>query len=271
MTEIRTWTRQRDGEVSYNCGEDFPRLTRLPVAFHEFLENQVPEIAAEHSARFERMLRDLLSEAGAEPANIQSSVESWSDLSSLQRLLLEYACSLLRIRAASSDDELSVPRERFWRANLYPVYYMFKAALEMMERESALELLKQFVDVRRKALTDPIPDLPDPGRWWDELEAPCEVTEGVAARFGQGKIAFRVESCILHDVMTPLGDPELADIVCCYGDKSGFEALNPNLVFTRTTTLMDGPYCDACMHDRRFVDTIDHPDHEFFQQLSHES
>jgi len=66
-------------------------------------------------------------------------------------------------------------------------------------------------------------------------------------------------------MMIPFNDPELAYLACCYSDKSGFEAENPNFAYTRTKTLIQGdPYCDGCWHDKRHVEKIEHPEEEFY-------
>ncbi|MFC2079457.1 L-2-amino-thiazoline-4-carboxylic acid hydrolase [Candidatus Bipolaricaulota bacterium] len=270
MTEIRAWTRARDGKVSYEYSRELQRLASIEKDLNVFLTEHSPELATLHRTKAEEVFRNVVSESpfDHEAVELPAFQTLLSEVNPLQRLMLTYACILVGLNAEDSADEVPISREAQVRTQMYPVFYLFQALLRTSERDSALALLKDFVDGRMKSLTPSQPDLPDPGQWWDELETPSDVTEGVAARFGRGKIAFRVDNCILHDVMEPLGDPELADVVCCYGDKSGFEALNPNLVFTRTDTLMTGPYCDTCMHDKRFVDDIEHPDHEFFQGLS---
>ena len=105
--------------------------------------------------------------------------------------------------------------------------------------------------------------------FWDDLEGEQHDVTQVAARLHRGRIAFRVERCLWADVLASLDDPEIAHASACYGDFSQITARNPNLVLTRTTTLVEGgPYCDTCIHDKRHVGSIEHPNRAFFDALS---
>lgn len=136
--------------------------------------------------------------------------------------------------------------------------------------DAAIPFLKDYIDTRTRRLTTEDPSLRDLDHWWDELVDPDSQlpTSGIASRFHRGKIAFRIDRCLLHEVMAPLGDPEISFLVCCYGDTANVEAINSNFTYTCPLTLVKGdPYCDKCIHDGRFVDAIEHPGRSFYDGL----
>ncbi|MGY5854551.1 MAG: hypothetical protein RTU92_13365, partial [Candidatus Thorarchaeota archaeon] len=83
----------------------------------------------------------------------------------------------------------------------------------------------------------------------------------------ESKYIVRVENCMVHEALKEFDDSELEDIVYCSGDFSRIRILNPNFVLTRTCTLMNGPYCDACVHDSRIVQEFEHPTRKFYDSM----
>jgi hypothetical protein len=138
-----------------------------------------------------------------------------------------------------------------------------------MGREKAIEYLKNYIDQQKYQSRAKLVDL---DHFWDEKQhGHYYRTGGISFRFNKGKIAFRDDKCLSYELMKPLSDPELAYIICCYGDTAGVEASNSNFVFTRSKTLIEGDsYCDPCMHDKRYVSQINHPRDEFYRSLDAE-
>jgi hypothetical protein len=132
-----------------------------------------------------------------------------------------------------------------------------------------IEFLKVYIDTAIYDQTEPDLELQDLDHFWNrEPEDSPYPGNGVQFRFSKGKQGSKVTRCMGHELLAPFGDPELANLTACYGDKAQIEAQNPNFVFTRSTTLaLGGPYCDTCLHDKRHVAEIEHPGPEFSENL----
>jgi len=176
--------------------------------------------------------------------------------------------SLLSIRSNTAADEIEVTRIAAARARLFPMYYQMLALCDLIDRAEAIPFIEAYIEKWMAEQTKTDDSIEDPSRFWDALERPIHETGEIAARLHRGKIAFRIERCLWADVMQPLDDSELSHAFTCYSDSPQIGAINPNFVLTRTMTLMQGdPYCDICIHDRRHVESIEHPSHEFFDSL----
>jgi hypothetical protein len=156
------------------------------------------------------------------------------------------------------------------KAVLHPVYHRYEALCEVMGREPGIELIKDYIDTRVYELTEPDLDLEDLDPLWEHWTTERETPPHgeIQFRISRGKVGGRVDRCMRHEVLLSFNDPELAHLVACYSDKSEIEARNPNIVFSRTTTLAKGgPYCDNCVQDKRHVEKIEHPPQEFYVNL----
>ena len=91
-----------------------------------------------------------------------------------------------------------------------------------------------------------------------------EQGDRLVASVENGRYIFRVDRCALQEALKEFNDPELSDIVACYGDYTVFKYINENFVLTRTQTLMNSSYCDSCIHDTRIVEKIEHPTKQFY-------
>ncbi len=269
MAETRAWDRHRDGLVPFNCKRELERLASIEQDLAGFIDTQAPDLTSAYRERAAATLDALLGESGDSQKSIRRPMldSLCTDASPLQITVMMYGISLLGLPPEAVTENMSIPRETQVLARMAPMLRLFQALFEVTDREHAHTLLRAFIDDRFSRLTEAELEIQNLDRWWEMTARTSEVTTGVVTRINTGKLAFRTDTCILHEVMLPLGNPELVDIVCCYGDRAGFEALNPNLRFTRTTTLMTGPYCDTCMHDIRHSDDISHPEHKFFRSM----
>ena len=266
MTEIcRTTLCDANATVLYRLSEHLPRLRFIFDAFVGHVAERVPELASPlrdmAKCRFRNLVEDTevrLNLAGFEPL--------LPPLDDFQRPRLEYVLDLLGIRGDA--DEVEITRMAATRARLFPMYYQMLALCDLMGRTEAIPFIEAYGDRWMAEQTKTDDALEDPGRFWDALKGPVRETGEIAARLHRGKIAFRVERCLWADAMRPLEDPELSHAFTCYGDFPQIAAINSNFVLTRTMTLMQGaPYCDTCIHDRRHVESIEHPTRKFFDSL----
>jgi hypothetical protein len=263
MREIRRTTLcDANGSVSFRPADHVSQLQAYFDAFVEYVAERLPEQAARFRRAVEEKFHALTPNGGCEAGG--------SELDSLQHARRAYVLMLLGI-PDTHQREAQVTRFAGTQSRLYPMYYQVLALSELIGRQEAIPLVEAFVDRWMAEQTTPDLSLEDPGRFWDDLEGSVQQTSQVAARIQRGKIAFRVSECLWANVMRPLGDPDLSHTFTCYGDFSQVPAIHPDFVLTRTVTVMqDGPYCDTCIHDRRFVDEIVHPDREFFDALETE-
>ncbi len=269
MPEIRrTNLCDVDSTAPFSLAKQLPRLRFIFDAFLAHVAETLPDLVDP--------LRDI---ATCKFRNLsgnrddQELLAAFEDLlpalDELQRARLAYVIDLLDIRQYTASDEIETTRINTTRARLYPMYYQMLAFCELIGRREAIQFIEAYTDRWMAEQTTTDESLEDPGRFWDSLDGPNHETEEIAARLGRGKIAFRVEQCLWAKAMRPLEDPELAHAFTCYGDFPQIAAINPNFVLTRTMTLIQGaPYCDTCIHDRRHVDSVNHPSREFFDSLA---
>ena len=189
----------------------------------------------------------------------------------LQKLILTYVFQLLEIPDSISSETIEIPWFNFDKSNAYPFYYRVLVLSELIGKQQAIEYVKNYTDEFMQTFFEADPQLDDLDQDW-ETEYPFEVydpTDDIRFRLSKGIMGARVDECIKHDIMKPLNDPELSYVVCCYGEIAHTHAVRPHVVYTRTTSLIQGgPYCDNCFHDKRYVKNIKHPDKEFWESLS---
>ena len=247
-------------------GQELSRVLSALDDFRQHVCARAPDVSAAFEVQLLTTLRELVADAAAVPR----LGEIPSDLDDLQRACVHYSLLLLGRSGTEGVQGSEVDRRDAYRANLYPTFFRFRVLREVMGRNAAIPFIRDYIDARIRRLTLANPALEDVDLFWDVLHDPDfeSPTSGIAGRFHRGKIAFRIDRCLLHELTEPLGDPEVSFLVCCYGDTANVEATNPNFVYTCPMTLVEGdPYCDKCLHDRRFVDAVEHPPRAFYDAL----
>ncbi|MFX0095411.1 MAG: L-2-amino-thiazoline-4-carboxylic acid hydrolase [Candidatus Hodarchaeota archaeon] len=177
---------------------------------------------------------------------------------------------------------LDIPKDNDWNSEnieLYAInitkasqlhmYHRVKVLTEIIEREEAIDLVKNYID---QAISNR-----EHGQKYEDLASilnshivdaeKYEQGDRLVASVENGRYIFRVDRCALQEALKETNDPELSYIVACYGDYTVFKYINENFVLTRTQTLMNGSYCDSCIHDTRIVEKIEHPTKEFYDSL----
>ena len=232
-------------------------------AFREAVRSELPE----HADAFETTLLQTLGTLVAGTSWMSYAIlPEPSDR--LRRIYAGYALSCAGYPASLGADPVELPQSDVLRSTLFPRYYRYQALCDVLGREKAIPWIKGMIDQQTREMAKPDLTMEDVDRYWHELVEVPLPTSGVAARFSRGKSAFRIDTCLWHDVTKPLNDPEISFVVCCYGDTAGMHALNPSFSYTCATTLVQGDaYCSKCTIDRRHVDAIDPPDRAFFEAL----
>jgi hypothetical protein len=201
---------------------------------------------------------------------IDSSSSLLKKYPELIKVAVDLILSFLKLPEAYNwtPDDVSVLRTDVARARIIPLYYRAKMLAETIDRNDAIQLLKDYIDdaIRSQEVTQ-----------YDDLDS-LYTREAVSSKENEnsiwsyvkiceGKYASRTDRCEPYVVLKDYNDPELSYVVACYGDFTQASKFNDNFVMTRTTTLLNGPFCDTCFHDTRYVDKIEHPPMEFFEKL----
>ena len=244
-----------------------PQLHALFGAFTDYVQEQAPEVV-------EPFRQQVLSRFQEQTEGTEKTQEVpllhrlFPDADELERARLRYVCRLLDIRDGDPQTVHTTTRFAGTQARLLPAYQQMRALCDLIGPDDGIFHVRGFIDRWMKQHTQTDDTLEDPSRFWDALDGEHHETSEVAIRLHRGRIAFRVNRCLWADVMRPLNDPQLAHACTCYGDFPQIYAINPNFVLTRTMTIMQGaPYCDTCIHDRRHVESIEHPDRPLFDSL----
>jgi len=265
--EIRRFQMATNVIVDFPLRESVEGILGALRAFEDHVRTEAPDsLDAFESEYTHALLRQLPSDV-ARRAVLEGSDDEFNVL---ERACVAYILHLLQWPDGLEEIVLEIDRADALRARLYPAFHRMRSLRDVMGAEAAMPFLKNYIDRRIHELTTPDESLEDVDRYWEEIADPDfqSPTSGVAARFHRGKNAFRIDRCLWADLMKPLGDPQVAFLVCCYGDTAGVEALSPHLAYSCPMTLIEGdPFCDKCIHDTRFVDEIDHPARSFFERL----
>lgn len=207
---------------------------------------------------------------GFNQSNINSSSSVLKKYPEFIKVALDLILSFLKLPENYNwePDDISVLRTDMTRASILPFYYRAKMLAETMERAEAIQLLKDYIDnaVRNQEVQQ-YEDLDSLYERETQSSKENENSIWSYVKVCEGKYASRTDRCEPYVVLKDFNDPELSYVVACYGDFTRARKFNENFVMTRTTTLMNGPFCDTCFHDTRYVDKIEHPPREFFEKL----
>jgi len=266
--ETRRFTLAENVIVDFPLDDEIRRILSSLGAFRAHLQAEFPDILERFETEFVRVMTKQIPEPIARTVLHPSGGENGMDV--VQRACVAYVLHLLGWIDEIDDIILEIDRTDGLRARLYPAFYRMRALRDVMGAEAAIPFLKDYIDRRIHEIVEPDESIEDVDRYWDEIDDPGfqSPTGGIAARFHRGKSAFRIDRCLWADLMEPLHDPQIAFLVCCYGDTASVEALSPHLAYTCPMTLVEGdPFCDKCIHDRRYVESVDHPSRSFYEEL----
>lgn len=204
-------------------------------------------------------------------AEIFEKLETIKNYSNLLDSIINLVLSILNITSNFTweSSELNVTILAANRARLYSLIYFSELLTEMIDREEAIKFLQkyyvfnveEFRNVTEHETLQSVFELDY------ERGKINEDTKSVSILLDEGLYASRVDRCILSEAFKEYPDSEIKYTVCCSADHAIVRKTNENFVLTRTTTLMNGPYCDFCCHDKRFTDKIEHPSKEFYEKL----
>ncbi|MFW9991733.1 MAG: L-2-amino-thiazoline-4-carboxylic acid hydrolase [Candidatus Odinarchaeota archaeon] len=204
-------------------------------------------------------------------ANVSTGAKKLMDFPSLLTACVDFLLTML-----------DVPRDYEWqfqeidllslnvtRANQVHFYYRVKSLTELMDREEAIQLLKDYIDfsIANHGQAEQFDDLQS--MYESNIKETSEDESGdwIVISIDNGRYISRGDRCSPYEVLKGFNDPELTFITSCYGDFAMVRKMNENFVLTRTHTQLNGLYCDTCIHDTRVVDKIEHPPKEVYENL----
>ncbi|MFX1507499.1 MAG: hypothetical protein ACFFDC_15555 [Promethearchaeota archaeon] len=204
-------------------------------------------------------------------SNISTEMKILMNFPNLWRACADFILTMLDVPQDYTwePQELDLLTENVTRASYHHFYYRAKILTDLMDRDEALQLVKEFIDYAMETYVQ-VPKYEDLNSMYEENIRESyenESADWIAVPVSGGRYISRGDRCGPYVVLKEFNDPELAYIVACYGDYDLIKKRNENFVLTRTHTQMNGPYCDTCIHDTRIVDKIDHPPKEVFDNL----
>lgn len=263
-----------------NLDKRLSKILKSLDTFLIYLQKHKPKIYDKYLMTLQSKLRSLLvkSEISLQKLSIPIVQKSLRAHIELHTLYLTYAVQLMDLQqdlpsTNNSDSNIDILWINYDKSGVYPSYYRALVLCEILGREKAINFLKRYIDWLIPMQIKPDLKAKDLDPFWEKWEQNPKAKNArpshfIEFRLHKGKWGGKVFRCLIHDVMKPLNDPELAFILACYGDKAQIEAMNPNFVFTRTKTLMQGDsFCDGCIHDKRHAERIEHPNEDFYKNL----
>ncbi|MHA1637603.1 MAG: L-2-amino-thiazoline-4-carboxylic acid hydrolase, partial [Candidatus Thorarchaeota archaeon] len=149
-------------------------------------------------------------------------------------------------------------------------YWTITALTDVMERNEALALYKEYVDYRTDILMKSrLARIETLEEYYASASVGGAGPHDVTYAILEGGIGVaRFDRCMWHEIQKEFGDGEIAYTNSCFYDFYAITVCNENFELTRTKTLMQGDkYCDFCWHDKRIDKTMEHPSEEFFESL----
>ena len=189
----------------------------------------------------------------------------------LKALLTDLDFKKYNVTSMMDKTKLRVDVNDYGRAMFFARYQKAKILESVLSKDDAIELYKQFVDhlivkypkktkeCVREYLQSNLKSVPQVFKK-SFIATEFEIDEGTSG--------YKIEKCRFADLMKELNDPDTCYAVACYYDFLATKNANPNVVLTRTKTLVEGhDCCDFCYHDKRIHSNPKHPDEIFWEKL----
>ncbi|NPD88613.1 MAG: hypothetical protein HGN29_07805 [Asgard group archaeon] len=245
-----------------------------------FIKKEKPEILQNFVTKLNLKLVKLLNKPYVNEGDDEEKIVSkdFIHLKVFPELLyncLNYYLQLLNIDTSMnwSEDKIKIPNRNYIQSFLYHRYYNALVLTEILERNLAVQIFKDYIDSYVKSQSTD-------WRKYENLEEFREaripkkddppnigwiIVQGIIEN---GKYPQKKITCMWADAITDLPDTELKYLAACYGDFQGYNNNNENFVLTMSHTIVEGyPYCDCIVHDIRVNKDLTHPPKEFFDNI----
>jgi hypothetical protein len=246
-------------------------LDRLLVYLAEHKSDILDEYITGLELRYKSAVTSSFNAIDTLDLSNSSGMKILMDFPDLQKACADFILTTLDVpqEYAWEPQELDLLTENVTRASYHHFYYRAKVLTDLMDKDEAIQLLKEFIDFAMEKYVQ-VPRYEDLTSMYEENIRESyenESADWIAVPVSGGRYISRGDRCGPYVVLKEFNDPELAYVVACYGDYGLIKKRNENFVLTRTYTQMNGPYCDTCIHDTRIVDKIEHPPKEVFENL----
>ena len=245
-----------------------------------FLKKENPELVPGFVKKLESKFSNFLLRP-YKIMNIQISNEILTDLMHLKvytdliHCSIRYYLQLLRFDYTRDwqKAKIKVPNKEYIQSFLYHRYYNAEALTEVIERNQAVQLFKDYITSYVKTLAPKntlyetleefrnarIPKKDDPPNiGWIIVQGVIE----------NGKYPQRKDTCMWQDAIANLPDTELRYLAACYGDFQSYNNMNEHFQLTMEHTIVEGDsYCSCITHDTRINKDLTHPPKEFFENM----
>ncbi len=245
-----------------------------------FIKNEKPEILQSFVIKLNNKFVKLLNKSYINEKIIKNTdiSKDFIHLKVFPDLLhnsLNYYLQLLDIDTTKNWTEIKfkVTNKNYIQSFLYHRYYNAFILTELIERNLAVQLFKDYINAYVKSLSSERP-IYETLEEFREARIPqkgnppsigWEIVQGVLEN---GKFPQRKDTCMWDDAIRELPDVELKYLAACYGDFQSYNNNNDSFILTMEHTIINGdPYCSCVLHDIRINGDLTHPSREFFDNM----
>ncbi len=245
-----------------------------------FIKDRNDDLYARYIDQLESKIK-LLTEnldAPIEKLEITKKLEEFTLINKHKELVILHYKFLIKLLDKPVTDilnsnEIMIPSKIYWQIVFGIRYYQAQALAEIMEKEEAIELFKEYINQyhlfvestfkKYKTLEEMRQDHID-----DAVKSTDPEIDVFISTVKDGVYIVRNNNCPAIEAMIDFDDKELVYLACCYGDYNYAIMSNKHFVMTRDFTIAEGdPYCDKVFHDTRIDKEVKHPTKEFLDKI----
>ena len=245
-----------------------------------FIREKSGELYNRYVDQLEKKIQSLIRDFDTPKENLEikkklSNYNNLNQHSKLTKIHYHFLIELLEkpIDEAINSEEVLIPSKNYWLIVFGIRYYQVQALTEIMDKEEAIELFKEYVNqyyVSVKSTFKHFETLDEMRN--DHIEDSDKSTDPefdvIYSTVEDGRYIVRNNNCPAIDAMSDFEDKELVYVACCFGDYQYAKMSNEHFVMTRDFTVAEGdPYCDKVFHDTRIDKEVKHPTKEFLDNM----
>ena len=246
-----------------------------------FLKKKKPEIVDAYVKKLEEEYGKLATKSYVDKSDFDikkmiSDLSNLKEFPDLAKRSLNLFLNLLEIKDNTDwiKEKTKIIQKNYLKSFLGPKYYNVESLVNIIEREEAVQLYKNYITEFMidyyKDMEDNVDDL---DVFWEKRFQNYEKDESdhwvvIQSKPNKGKLIYRKDVCLWIDAMEDFTDTEIKYLVCCYGDFQGAKRENKYFVLTMDHTIAKGdPYCSCILHDTRIDWDLTHPPKEYWDNI----
>jgi hypothetical protein len=276
--------------VELDLGESIRQALASTNRIIGHVKGIMPEIASRYVSALKKRLVDATHGPGVDATSfglddMSADLEHLKDDEELQNLVLQFVCQQLDLPKGFQlgPDKIKVASLNYFRSFRRPSYHRAKSCADVLGDERGVRLWKEIVArvlqeakiqyeqdrQERIAQGQDEPTLAEARESSIKAWTESGMGDFTLAIFDDDKILYRFDSCLTHEALKDLDDPDWAYLCSCYvSDAPGFNFRNRYL--RRTQTLHHGDFCDELYWDSSVYHEPEQPDLEFTRKLGKE-